>query len=120
MGILNKLFGGRSAPQVSATHPEQAILIHLNGTDLPQSVYDRYDLMGLEDALIAWLDGTGIGEVDGNEIGPETAVIYLYGPDAERLFVKIEPVLRAHPLCQKAKVVIRQGKLGAPQREVNL
>jgi len=119
MGIFNKLFGSQSA-QAPATQPEQAVLIHLNGTDLPQSVYDDNDLMTLESQLTASLDGAGVGELDGNEIGPEGAVIYLYGSDAERLFTKIESVLRNYPLCQKARVVIRQGKPGSPQREINL
>jgi hypothetical protein len=65
-------------------------------------------------------DGTSIGELDGNEVGPEGAVLYLYGPDAESLFTKIEPVLRSYPLCQRASVIVRQGKPGSPQREVNL
>jgi hypothetical protein len=120
MGIFDRLFGSKPAPQTPATQPEQAVLIHLNGTDLPQSVYDNNNLMTLEEQLTASIGGISVGELDGNEVGPTGAVIYLYGPDAERLFTKIEPVLRSYPLCQKARVVIRQGKPGSTQREVNL
>jgi hypothetical protein len=120
MGIFDRMFGNKSSPQAPVAQLEQAVLVHLNGTDLPQSVYDNNDVITLEDKLTASLDSTGIGELDGNEVSQTGAVIYLYGSDAERLFTKIEPVLRSYPLCHKARVVIRQGKPGSTQREVNL
>jgi hypothetical protein len=44
----------------------------------------------------------------------------MHGPDAEKLFAAIEPVLRGYPLCQHARVVIRRGGPEAPSREVRL
>ena len=116
MGIFDKLFGNKPASAAASEQPEQAVLIYLNGIDLPQDVYENYDLTTLEDQLVAALDGTG--EVDGNEIGPENTIVYLYGPDSEKIFTKIEPVLNNYPLCQQAKVVIRHGKPGTTQREI--
>lgn len=52
--------------------------------------------------------------------GPDRATLFQYGPDAERLFTAIEGTLRAHPLCQVARVVIRRGGPGAEEREVRL
>lgn len=44
----------------------------------------------------------------------------MYGPDSEKLFKAVEPVLRAYPLCKGARVVIRRGGPGAPERQVEL
>jgi hypothetical protein len=120
MGIFDKLFAKGESTVSPQAQAEQAVLIHLNGTDLDQAVYEENDLMTIEDLLIAKLDGTGLGEFDGNEVGEGGATLFLYGNDAEKLFTRIEPVLRDYPLCQKAKVIIRQGKPGSQQREVNL
>lgn len=99
------------------TSPEQAVLVHLDARGLPQRVYDEYDVVTLEDKLEEALSGKGVGEYDGNEFGEGEVVLYLYGPDAERLFSVIEGALRGYPLCQSARVVIRGGEPGAPQRE---
>ncbi|WP_213806236.1 hypothetical protein [Granulicella sp. dw_53] len=120
MGIFDKLFGKGEPSDSLRVQPKQAVLVHLNGSDLDQSIYDENDLSTIEDLLIAKLDGTGLGEFDGNEVGNYEAILYLYGDDAEKLFDRVEPVLRGYPLCQKAKVIIRQGEPGAVQREVTL
>lgn len=103
-----------------AAEEEQAVLVYLDGVNLPDEVYEEYDLATLEDQLVSTLAARTTGEFDGNEVGPEETCLYLYGPDAEALFTAIEPVLRQYPLCQNARVVIRQGPPGAAQRELRL
>ena len=49
---------------------EQAVLVYLNGTTLPDEVYEQHDLATLEDQRMAVIDRGGLGEFDGNEIGP--------------------------------------------------
>ena len=109
---LNRLFESKKQKD------EEAILIHLDGVNLEESIYAQYDASTLEKQLADAL-GTA-GEVDGNEIREKETVIFLYGNDAENMFTKIEPVLASYPLCKNARVVIRQGKPGATQREVQL
>ena len=92
---------------------EQAVLVYLDGTTLPKEVYEQHDLATLEDQLIAVIDPDGLGEFDGNEIGPTETTLYMYGPNAAPLVNGIEPVLRASPFCQNAKVVIRLSSPGA-------
>jgi hypothetical protein len=99
---------------------QQAVLIHLDGTSLPDAVYEQCDLAALENDLIAAIEKEHLGEFDGNEMGPAETMLYLYGPDANRLFKGIEPLLLASPLCQNARVVIRTGGPGAPSTEVRL
>ena len=116
MGILDALFRKRPAPEP----PQQAVLVYLDGTGLPEHVYEECGLATIEDMLIEVIDREELGEFDGNEVGPDTVTLFMYGPDAERLFGGIEATLREYPLCQRARVVIRQGAPGAPQREVTL
>jgi hypothetical protein len=116
MSILSKLFGGKAQPPSN----DQAVLVHLDGQGLPSSVYEECDLSTIEDQLIEVIERDKLGEFDGNEVGPEGATLYMYSQDAEGLFSAIEPTLRAYPLCQGARVVIRKGAPGANQREVIL
>jgi hypothetical protein len=99
---------------------EQAVLVHLRGTGPPEHVYQERDLATLEDKLVEAIEPGALGEFDGNEVGIGGATLFMYGPDAERLFAGIEPVLRSYPLSRGAKVVIRYGGPGATQREVQL
>ena len=99
---------------------EQAVIVHLNGRDLPDSVYQEYDLVTIEEQLIDAIDRAGVGEYDGNEFGPEETLLFMYGPDAEKLFATIEPLIRSYPLCRGAKVVVRSGPPGATERQLFL
>ena len=134
MGFFGRLFGrpdrrpaspraGR-APRPRAPSaprpPQQAVLVHLDGAGLPDAVYETCDTSTLGDRLREVVQRDSLGEYDGDETGPTETTLFLYGPDAERLFTGIEPTLRAYPLCQHARVVIRHGPPGAPEREVRL
>jgi hypothetical protein len=109
MGLLD---GFRKKEKV-----EQAVIVRLDGTSQSDPIYEEHDLGTLEEHIHADLEGKGVGELDSNEIGPEGATLYLYGPDAQKLDATVESVLRANPLCNAARVTIRRGKPGAPQTE---
>jgi hypothetical protein len=100
--------------------PEQAVLIHLDAMGLPDEVYAEHDLGTLEDRLIEVIEPGGLGAYGGNEFGPGVTTVFLSGPDAERLFSAIEPVLRAYPLCRGARVEVRAGGPDTPTRDVAL
>ncbi len=95
-------------------------MVYLKGTGLPDPVYRECDLATLEDRLVEAIERGRLGEFDGIEIGVGGATLFMYGPDAERLFTGIQPVLRAYPLCTGARVVIRYGGPRARQRQVEL
>ena len=103
-----------------AVAPEEAVLVHLDMAGLPMEVYEAHDLATLEDRLIEAIEGEGLGEFDGNEVGQGQATLFMYGPDAERLFAGVETILREYPLCRGARVEIRRGSPGAPAREVRI
>ncbi len=100
--------------------PEQAVIVHIRGTGLPEEVYETYDISTLQDQLREVVEKYQLGEFDGNEHGPEGTLLYMYDPDAEKLFAGVEAVLRAYPLCKEGCVVIRRGPPGSPEREVEL
>jgi hypothetical protein len=119
MSFLGHLFR-RTKKAASSSDGEQAVLLHLDGSSLPDEVYPEYDLATLEDRIQAELAGKGLGEYDGSEFGPGGTTLYLYGPDAERLCALIQPILTAYPLCRNSRVVIRKGGPRAPQREIHV
>lgn len=117
MSIFKRIFGKTPLDQAQS---EQAVLVHLDGTGLPDHIYQECDLVTIEDKLIEVLERERLGEFDGDEVGPGQTTLFMYGPDAERLFDGIEETLRGYPLCQGARVEIRRGGPGAPQRELRL
>ncbi|MGA2068876.1 MAG: hypothetical protein ABSG86_28175 [Thermoguttaceae bacterium] len=121
MGIFGDLFGKQpSKTGKQERSPQEAVLVYLDGAGLPDHVYEECDTSTIEDRLIDAVARDGLGEFDGNEVGPTETTLFLYGPDAEKLFAGIEVTLRGYPLCQGARVVIRHGGPGSPQREVKL
>jgi hypothetical protein len=120
MSILKRLFGRANPDSVSGSAPQEAVLVHLDGSSLPDAVYEQHDLATLEDQLAEVISRGRLGEFDGNEVGPAETTLFMYGPDAERLFAGIEQTLRSYPLCQNARVVIRRGAPGAAEREVRV
>ncbi len=94
--------------------------MQLDGKSLPARIYGEFDLATLEDQLLQALANSNTGELDGHEIGPAGATLFLYDLDSEALFGAIELVLRGYPLCKDVRVEIRRGGPGAPHRYVRL
>ena len=99
---------------------KEGIAIYLDGVGLPKHVYRDCDINELADQITAALTAEEAGEIRGSWVGPTETAIYLYGPDAEAAFARIEPVLRAYPLCQNARVVLRHGNPNLKPRTVQL
>lgn len=60
----------------------------------------------LEDAVVA----AAVGDCDGSEIGAGECTLFFAGPDADRLFAVLQPLLRRHPLGRGAKVTLQRGE----------
>ena len=71
---------------------EHALLIHLPMPPDP----DGDPLWDLEDALVERFDASDDGDYDGNDLGGSEMVLYMYGPDADRLLEVARPVLAGH------------------------
>lgn len=86
--------------------PEHAVIVHFS--------YDSTDLgalFALEEKLENAIASAGAGEFDGNEIATDGSDgrLYMYGPDADRLFDVVRPVLESAPFMRGAQVIKRYG-----------
>ena len=78
---------------------------------------------------MAWIDATpvsvsvnaGPGEFDGDEFGGGECTLYMYGPDADRLFGAVEEELRSSEHAGGGFAVKRYGAAGDPSaREIRV
>jgi hypothetical protein len=105
MGLLSKLFGKDSSIEVKL--PEHALIVHfdyIGSTDL-QPLFD------LEQQLEAAIVGASAGEYDGNEVAVDGSdgFLYMYGPDADRLFAVVKPILESCTFMRGARIKLRYG-----------
>jgi len=116
-------FGAASAPAGAASPPapaaDHAVIVRFTygSTDLSR-------LFELEDKLEPAIAAAKTGEYDGHEIAVDGSdgILYMYGPDADRLFETVEPILKATPFLNGAKVTVRYGPPadGVREREVSI
>jgi hypothetical protein len=96
---------------------QQCLAIFLDGTSLPDDVYADLDF----DAVIGEIGAAaGDDSFRGFWQGSDATGLYFFGPDAEAMFTRVEPILRRLPIAQNARVVIRHGKKGPNPREVRM
>jgi len=76
--------------------------IYLNGTDLPQEVYQQSDVNELIEQLLAALDDEG--DLFSYWEGPTETALYLYGTSADAMRALVSPVLTTHALAERSRV----------------
>ncbi|WP_159567724.1 hypothetical protein [Budvicia diplopodorum] len=81
----------------------EGLALYLNGTDLPDEVYENSDINVIIDELASLLGQEGMmhSHFDGET---ETA-LYYYGNQFTTMHQLIEPFLESYPLCQQCRVV---------------
>ena len=86
--------------------PEHAVIVHFayGSTDLGR-------LFELEDRLESAISAAGVGEYDGHELAVDGSdgYLYMYGPDADKLFEVIRPILKRTSFMSGAEVRKRYG-----------
>jgi len=98
---------------------DHAVIVHFQygSTDL-------WRLFALEDELERAIVAAGAGEFDGNEVAADGSdgYLYMYGPDADRLFAAVRPALEASAFMRGARVQLRYGppEDGVKEREIEL
>jgi hypothetical protein len=72
---------------------------------------DLKPLHELEDKLTDAIQSAAVGDFDGNEIAVDGSDgrFYMYGPNADRLFDVVRPVLAAATCIRNAVAIIRYG-----------
>ena len=56
------------------------------------------EMWPIEDRAIGALEASGLGYIDGNEIGASEYALYFYGTDREALWRLLEPIMRDAPI----------------------
>jgi hypothetical protein len=81
----------------------EGLAVYLNGTDLPDEVYEQSDM----DVVYEELDKLAgdEGRVVSYWQGPTETALYLYGRSADAILARIRPFLDSYPLCQQARIV---------------
>ena len=99
-----------AAPDVA----QHAVIVQFN---FPAADLDR--IIEVEDQLAKALEATGAGELDGNEVAMDGRdnLFYLYGPDADKLYEAIEPVLLSSEMLSQARVLLRYGSPSLDTRQ---
>jgi hypothetical protein len=80
----------------------EGIAIYLNGTDLPDEVYQQSDVNVVVDTLDRLLGDRGA--VQGNWQGQTETALYLYGNSAQEMRELISGFMAEYPLCQRARI----------------
>jgi hypothetical protein len=96
---------------------EQCLAVYLDGISLPAHVYAELDFDQVVNEIGA---AAGPDSYRGFWQGPEETGLFLFGPDADALFARVEPVLRRLPIGQNARIVIRHGKQSLDPRELRM
>lgn len=77
---------------------------------------DLANLFELEDELIEAVEAAQVGQVDGHEIAMDGSdgTFYIYGPDADRLFEVVRPILASTSKIKQPVARLRYGPAGNP------
>ena len=96
---------------------QQSVAVYLDGVSLPDDVYANLDFDETVDQLTS---AAGEGSFHGFWQGAEETGLFFFGPDAEAVWSRLEPVLSAMPIGQNARVVVRPARDTARHRTVRL
>jgi hypothetical protein len=114
LGALREALEGLGAPRGSkliwndganelAFGTCEGLAVYLNGTDLPDPVYEDCDVNVVYEEFGRLVGSEG--RIVSHWQGPRETALYLYGQSADAMLSRIRPFLDAYPLCQKARVV---------------
>lgn len=81
----------------------EGLALYLNGSDLPDEVYQNCDINEAW-AEIEQLLGD-VGSIHSYHQGDTETALYLYGDSFEQMHQLIKPYLDSYPLCQQCRVV---------------
>lgn len=102
----------RQAPETfegDRTSEQQAVLVDLRLSCDFGSDAERQRVYELEDKLIAALDASGAGEVDGTEFGGGGVTLFAYGPDADALYAAMHDLILEFGPTQGSSATLRYG-----------
>ena len=104
---------------IRAGSQEQALLLRLR---LPEGRAgdETPTIVALEESIENALRRQGAGEFDGHDLRDGVWTLYLYGPDARRIFESVAEVVRGARLDSSSHAIMRFGERGAREERVHL
>jgi hypothetical protein len=94
---------------------EQAVIVHLRLRDGRfGSPGEREAVSVLEGQLERAIESASAGEFDGDEFGDGKCILFMYGPDADRLFNAIEATLKTSSTAVGGYAIKRYGSARDP------
>lgn len=91
---------------------QEAVALYVDGVSLPDEVYEQLDLDEFMGRLAEAVESVG-GESRTTWSGATETAFYHYGPSADAMLDALRPILHAYPVCQNARIVIREGADGS-------
>jgi hypothetical protein len=107
-----------SAAGAAPAKSEQAVLVHFDYGSPDWAPFYKF-----EEQLKHAVTVSGAGDYDGNELAVDGSdgTLYMYGPDADRLFAVVRPLLESSPLLKHVVVTLRYGSVSdSNAREVEV
>ena len=80
----------------------EGLACYVNGTDLPDEIYESCDINHVIEQMESAIDG--IGRFYSYWEGNEWTALYFYGVSFVEMKQKIEPFIASYPLCQKSRI----------------
>jgi hypothetical protein len=117
--VWSRLRGRVRRAAIRAGGPEQALLLRLR---LPESQIgdETPTIVALEEAIESALREHRAGEFEGHDLRDGVWNLYLYGPDAERIFESVAEVVRGARLDSSSHAILRFGGRGAREERISL
>lgn len=82
-----------------AVGSQEGMALYLNGTELPDEVYEECDINYVIEHMEKLMDG--IGKMYSYWEGPDNTALYFYGESFDKMLAAVEDFLKEYPLCQK-------------------
>jgi hypothetical protein len=107
--VLLGIAAGTSKVESADKH-EEAEIVHFDYGAKDWSTFFEFE-KGFKDAISA----AAVGEYDGNELTVDgSGSMYIYGPDADKLFAFVKPRLLAATFLKNVIVTLRYGSVFDP------
>ena len=81
----------------------EGLAVYINGTDLPERVYQECDINVVHDEFLRLLGDRGT--IHSHFRGPTETVLNLYGNSVAEMQQLLSGFMASYPLCQRARVV---------------